>query len=58
MERDCYQNCYQGRPSRDLSGAAVSEDVDADAVDLTSRSTEEVTAPRFVDSPGRVIQVA
>src|SRR5450830_1462270 len=41
MERNCYQNCYQGRSSRDLGGAAVAEDVDADDVDLTSRITEE-----------------
>src|SRR5450830_1022758 len=58
MERDCYQNCYQGRPSRDPSGSAVTEDVDADDGDLTSRITEEGTAPRFVDSPDRVIQAA
>src|SRR5450756_2592607 len=41
MERNCYQNCYQGRSQRDLGGAAVAEDVDADDVDLTSRITEE-----------------
>ena len=58
MERNCYQNCYQGRSSRNLGGAAVAEDVDADDVDLTSRITEEGTAPRFVDSPDRVIQAA